>query len=172
MASEFHTLAFMKPKAYVETSIVSYYTARPSRDLIVAAHQEITHDWWDHQRVDCELFTSQLVHDEAGAGDPRAAAKRLQALQGIDLLDVSDEAADLAEELLVHKCLPRKAAQDALHIAVAAIHHIDYLITWNCKHIANALMRTAIENVIRQNGYQPPIICTPEELLGDTDDVD
>jgi hypothetical protein len=162
----------MKPKAYIETSVISYYTARPSRDLIVAAHQEITHDWWDNQRSDYDLYTSQVVQDEASAGDPEAAGKRIQALQGIELLDVSDEAADLAEKLLAQKCLPKKAAEDALHIAIATIHRMDYLITWNCKHIANAQMRSAIENAIHQNGYQPPIICTPEELLGEKDNVD
>lgn len=162
----------MKPKAYIETSIISYYTARPSRDLVVAAHQEITHEWWDNQRSNYNLYTSQVVHDEAGAGDPEAAAKRIQALQGIELLDVNDRAAELAEKLLTENCLPKKAAEDALHIAIAAIHRMNYLITWNCKHIANALMRSAIEEVIRQNGYLPPVICTPEELLGEKAHVD
>jgi len=128
----------VKPKAYIETSVISYYTARLSRDLIVAAHQEITHDWWDNHRSDYDLYTSLVVHDEATAGDPSAAGKRIEALQGIELLDVSDEAAELAEKLLAEKCLPKKAAEDALHIAVASVHRMNYLITWNCKHIANA----------------------------------
>jgi len=162
----------MEPKAYIETSVISYYTARPSRDVVVAAHQGITHDWWDSHRLDYDLYTSQVVHDEASAGDPSAAAKRIEALQGIKLLDVSDEATELAEKLIANKCLPKKAAEDALHIAVASVHEMDYLITWNCKHIANAQMRSAMENVIRQSGYQPPIICTPEELLGEKDNVD
>ena len=157
----------MRPKAYIETSVISYYTARPSRDLVVAAHQEITHDWWDNRCSNYDLYTSQVVHDEASAGDSAAATKRIQALLGIQLLDVSNESAELAEKLLMHKCLPKKAAEDALHIAIAAIHRMDYLITWNCKHIANAQMRSVIENVISQCGYQPPIICTPEELLGE-----
>ncbi len=127
---------------------------------------------WDNHRLNYDLYTSQVVHDEATAGDSEAAAKRIQALQGIELLDVSNEAAELAEKLLAQKCLPKKAAEDALHIAIAAVHGIDYLITWNCKHIANAQMRSAIENVIRLSGYQAPIICTPEELLGEKDNVD
>ncbi len=98
----------MKPKAYIETSVISYYTARPSRDLVVAAHQEITHDWWDNHRLNYDLYTSQAVHDEASAGDPQAAAKRIQALQGIDWLDVSNDAAELSEKLLAQKCLPKK----------------------------------------------------------------
>ncbi len=162
----------MKSKAYIETSVISYYTARPSRDLVVAAHQEITHEWWDDYRFNYDLYTSQVVFDEASAGNPEASTKRIQALQGIELLDVSNEAADLAEKLIAQKCLPPKAAEDALHIAITAVHGMDYLITWNCKHIANAQMRSAIESVIRQSGYQPPVICTPEELLGDKDNVD
>jgi len=162
----------MKPKAYIETSVISYYTARPSRDLVVAAHQEITHDWWDNHRLNYDLYTSQAVHDEASAGDPQAAAKRIQALQGIEWLDVSNDAAELSEKLLAQKCLPKKATEDALHIAIATVHSMDYLVTWNCKHIANAQMRSAIENVIHQSGYQAPIICTPEELLGEKDHVD
>lgn len=157
----------MNPKIYIETSIVSYYTARPSRDLVVAAHQQITHEWWDNKRFDFDLYTSQVVVSEASLGDQTAATKRIQALQGIPLLDVRDEAAELAQKLLGEGCLPQKASEDALHISVAAIHNMDYLLTWNCKHIANSQMRPKIERVIRDEGYEPPIITTPEELLGE-----
>ncbi len=100
-------------------------------------------------------------------GDPEAAAKRLQALQGIELLDVSNEATYLSEKLIAPGALPSKAIEDALHIAVATIHKMDYLLTWNCKHIANAQMRLIIEKINHQYGYQTPVICTPEELLGE-----
>ncbi len=162
----------MKPKAYIETSVISYYTARISRDLIVAAHQEITQDWWDNQRSAYDLYTSMIVHEEASAGDSNAATKRIRALKEIQLLDVNNEAAELAGKLIMGRCLPKKATEDALHIAVAAVHGMEFLITWNCKHIANAQMRAVIEKVILQNSYQPPIICTPEELPGEQDNVE
>ncbi|MEN8218382.1 MAG: type II toxin-antitoxin system VapC family toxin [Pseudomonadota bacterium] len=157
----------MKKKTYIETSIVSYLTARLSHNLIVAAHHKITDEWWKNHRSYFQLYTSEVVLDEAGLGDPEAAAKRLQALQGIELLDVSNEATYLSEKLIAPGALPSKAVEDALHIAIATIHKMDYLLTWNCKHIANAKMRLAIENINHQCGYQTPVICTPEELIGE-----
>ncbi len=156
----------MKPKVYVETSIVSYLAARPSRDLIVAAHQQITHEWWDVRRAQYDLYVSQVVIREASAGDPSAAARRMQVLQDMPLLDVIAQAALLAEQFILAHCLPQTAAEDALHIALAAIHSLEYLLTWNCTHIANAAMRPKIEDLIAQQGYSVPIICTPEELMG------
>jgi hypothetical protein len=158
---------FMKKKTYIETSIISYLTAWPSHDLIVAAHQKITDEWWKNHRSSFQLHISEIVLDEAGLGDPEAAAKRLQALQGIELLDVSNEATYLSEKLIAPGALSSKAIEDALHIAVATIHKMDYLLTWNCKHIANAQMRLIIEKINHQYGYQTPVICTPEELLGE-----
>lgn len=157
----------MKPKVYIETSVISYLTAHPSRDLVVAAQQQITHDWWDSRRQDFNLYILQVVKSEASAGDPSAASKRLQILEDIEFLDILDEAAELADKLLSEGCLPKKTAEDALHIAIATIHRMNYLLTWNCKHIANSERRPAIESVIRENGYQPPIISTPEELIGE-----
>lgn len=157
----------MKQKLYIETSVISYLTARPSRDLIIAAHQQITSDWWENRRTQFDLYTSQVVLSEASVGDSEVASRRLKALQGIDLLDITDEVAELAGKLISEKCLPERAVEDALHIAISAIHGTDYLLTWNCKHIANAKMRSKIEEIIRINGYKPPIICTPEELLGE-----
>ena len=156
----------MKPKVYVETSIVSYLAARPSRDLIVAAHQQITHEWWDVRRAQYDLYVSQVVIREASAGDPSAAARRMQVLQDMPLLDVIAQVALLAEQFILAHCLPQTAAEDALHIALAAIHSLEYLLTWNCTHIANAAMRPKIEDLIAQQGYSVPIICTPEELMG------
>jgi hypothetical protein len=155
----------MKPKVYVETSVVSYLTSLPSRDLVVAAHQRITQDWWANRREDFELYASQLVVQEAGAGDAQMAGLRLAALDRVPLLGVSREATSLAR-LVERGPLPEKAVADALHIAVATVHGVDYLLTWNCKHIANAEMRGGVASVCRRGGYEPPVICTPEELSG------
>jgi predicted nucleic acid-binding protein len=156
----------VRATASIETSIVSYLTARPSRDLLVAAHQQITVVWWDQQRASYDLFTSQAVLTEAGAGDPEAAQRRLTVLEGLPLLDVTDEAIALAARLITAQALPVRATQDALHLAVACVHGMEYLLTWNCMHLANARLRSRIEQTCREAGYVPPIICTPEELEG------
>jgi hypothetical protein len=153
-------------RVYVETTFVSYLTARPSRDLIVAGHQQITHDWWDTRRGDYELCVSQLVLQEAGDGDPQAARERLDVLATMTVLEIKEEAVGLAEELVRAGALPAKAGNDALHIAVAAVHRIPYLLTWNCRHMANATMRRQIEGVCASKGFKAPIICTPEEMMG------
>ena len=138
-----------------------------SRDLITAAHQEISHDWWDNSRVAFDLFISQLVVQEAGAGDELMAKKRLSLIEQIPLLELTQEAFALADALLHQGPLPEKAAGDALHIAVATVHGMDYLLTWNCEHIANAQMRLRVTAICAKHGYEPPIFCTPEELSGE-----
>ena len=155
----------MPPRVYIETTFVSYLTARPSRDLIVAAHQQISRDWWDHRRSDYELCISQLVLQEAGDGDPQAAQERLRVLATKNLLGITEEAVALAEQLVQAGALPAKAENDALHIAVAAVHRIPYLLTWNCRHMANATIRGQIESICTGKGYRAPVICTPEELM-------
>ncbi len=155
----------MKPKVYLETTIVSYLTARPSRDLITAAHQQITQQWWQTQRARFDLFVAPPVLQEAQAGDPDAAARRVAVLQTIPLLMLSEEAAGLAQALIAPGPLPANAVVDALHIAIATVHGMHYLLTWNCTHIANAAIRSDIEDICRARGYEPPVICTPEELL-------
>jgi len=155
----------MKPKIYVETSVVSYLTARPSRDLIIAANQQITEEWWQTRQAGFDLYISQMVVQEAGAGDPIAAQQRLQVLEEIPLLELNEEALTFAEYLVQEGPIPPNAVEDALHIAVAALNGMDYLLTWNFKHLANATMRYKIEQMCRQKGYEPPIICTPQELL-------
>ena len=137
----------MKAKVYVETTVVSYLTAWPSRDVIVAAHQQITDEWWRIKRQNFELFASQLVLREAQAGNEEMAQRRLKALEELGLLEVTEEAMALAEKLIASGSLPKKATEDAVHIAVAVVNGMDYLITWNCKHIANAKMRNKIEYV-------------------------
>lgn len=155
----------MAERVYIETTVVSYLTARPSRDVVLAGHQQVTHDWWNTRRTHYELCVSELVLDEAGAGDAQAAQERLLVLQPMLVLETTTEAFELAEELLRAGALPSKAADDALHIAIAATKAIPYLLTWNCRHLANATMRPVIESVCIAKGLKAPIICTPEELL-------
>ena len=156
----------MKPKVYIETSVISYLTAWPSRDLIIAANQQLTQEWWKSKRQEFELYVSQLVIQEAERGDKEAAQERLQVLTDVPLLELSNDALALAEKLISTQALPQRAVEDALHIAVATVNGIDYLLTWNFKHIANATMRGRIEQVCRKTGYEPPVICSPQELMG------
>jgi len=154
-------------RVYLETTIVSYLTARPSRDLILAAHQEVTRQWWEGQREQFRLYVSQFVLDEAGDGDPAAAAVRLELLKGFTLLPLTDEVRDVATGLLDAGVLPRKAEADAVHIAVATVHEMDVLLTWNCRHLANAVILGNVGRHLRDREYEVPIICTPDELMGE-----
>lgn len=154
----------MKPRVSIEATIPSYLTAWPSRDLIRVAHQQVTREWWEG-RAEFELFVSQIVVRECQAGDAAAAAQRLEAIRDIPLLGLTDPVSDLAPALLRGVPLPEKAAAGAAHVAVAAVHGMDYLLTWNCTHIANAILRDRIESVCRGLGFEPPLICTPLELL-------
>lgn len=156
-----------KPSAYIETSVVSYYTARRSRDLIVAAHQEITYAWWDGHLHEYSAYVSQMVLEEIRRGDPAAAAGRLAAVSGLRILQTSSEIEPLAASYLTELRLPQDALYDTLHIALASIHGLDYLVTWNCRHIANAHLRRRLAEINVRLGVSTPIICTPEELLDD-----
>jgi len=153
----------VKPKVYIETSVPSYLTAWRSPDLVMAANQETTKEWWDHKEQ-FDLFVSALVIQEVSAGDPNAAKRRLEKLEDIPEVEVTEEVETFAGELLKRIPLPQKAKIDALHIAVATIGGMDYLLTWNCAHIANAILRPKIEALCREFGYEPPTICTPQEL--------
>ena len=130
-----------KESVYIETTVVSYLTVWLSRDLIRAAHQQITQEWWQHRRNDFEIFVSEFVILESSAGDAEAAEKRLAALAGITLLDVNLEVENLAKKLVTEKAVPEKSVTDALHIAVAAVHGVDYLLSWNGKHIAKSFLK-------------------------------
>jgi predicted nucleic acid-binding protein len=152
------------PKVYLDTNLVSYLVARRSRDLIMAARQQLTFDWWQNERGRYELFISEMVLREARMGDPDEVVKRLAALDGLPQLDLTEEVARLAERLLRKGVLPPKAARDAVHIAVATVHRMDFLLTWNFKHIANAHVRKMADRLFRQANYELPVICTPEEL--------
>ena len=156
-----------KFSAYIETTILGHLTARLSRDLVTAGHQQLTHEWWDGQRQEFDLYVSELVVQEAGAGDASEARKRLAAIEEIPQLELTEACRRLAGALLTAYAIPREYAEDALHVAVAAVHGMHYLLTWNCAHIANARRREAIEQVCRDAGHEPPVICTPEELIGE-----
>ena len=157
----------MKEKIYLETTIVSYLTAKPNRDLVIAAHQQITQEWWEARRECFGLFISELVIREASAGDEVAAQRRLDALEEIPLLQLNEDSLYLAKELVQKGPIPQKAREDAFHIALATVHGMDYLLTWNCRHIANAEMHKGIASVCISLGYETPIISTPEELMGE-----
>jgi len=150
---------------YIETTFVSYLAARPSRDVVMAGHQQITHEWWETRRANYELCISQLVLSEAGAGDPKAAEERLEILKAMTLLETTVDALALAKELILAGALPAKATDDALHIAIAATNGVPFLLTWNCRHLANATLRPMIDSACGGMGLKAPIICTPEELL-------
>lgn len=154
-------------KVYIETSIPSYLTARPSRDVRAAAWQQITGEWWDEARVGFQLFVSELTLVEAAAGSPEAAKKRLEAIEGLPELRIDAEVQELAERLIAEGGIPAKAEADALHVAIAAVHNIDYLLTWNCRHIDNATKKPVIRSICERAGYRYPEICTPLELLSE-----
>jgi predicted nucleic acid-binding protein len=156
----------MAQAVYLETSIISYLAARPSRDIIVAARQQLTQEWWQRRRPEFEIYVSELVLAEIQAGDPEAAQKRRAFVDGIALLEISDQATELAEFIIRNAGLPEKAAADALHIAIAACHGMHYLLTWNAAHIANAEFRPRVEALCRDRDYNPPVLCTPDELMG------
>ena len=154
-----------KPTLYIETTIISYLTAWPSRDIIVAAHQHLTQEWWEHYRVHYDVFVSQLVVQEASAGDQLAGQRRLQILSQIPSLELNEDVVRLARALVEEGPIPERSVGDAFHIAIATVHGLDFILTWNCTHIANASTRNAIAGMCRSHGYEPPVICTPEELM-------
>ena len=157
----------MIKRVYVETTIPSYLAAWPGRDLLQAARQQITHDWWNNHRQKYDLCVSQIVLDESAAGDPDAAERRLALLTGLPLLDLTTDVDNVAAALMDSELLPPRAARDAIHIGAAAVHGVDILLTWNCQHIANAAIMRELGEVVADSGFQLPILGTPEELLGE-----
>jgi hypothetical protein len=155
----------VKPGVYLETSVISYLVGRLSRDVVVLGNQELTREWWVTRRADYELFVSEAVIGEAAIGDPDLARQRMEICDGLQLLAISDEAERLAPLLLKAAGMAANAATDTLHVAVATVHGMDYLLSWNCAHIANATIRRAIDKQCRASGYEPPVICTPQELI-------
>jgi predicted nucleic acid-binding protein len=156
----------MKEKVYVETTVISFLTGRPSKNLVAAAWQSITTDWWEKRKSHFDIYISELVYEEAIRGDPSAVSKRIEAMKGIPYLQVTDEAVNLAKLFIKPGPLPKKASNDALHLAIAATHKIDYLMTWNCRHLDNAELKPKVRSLLILNGFKVPEICTPQELLG------
>lgn len=157
----------MSETVYIETSILGYLTARSSRDIVIAANIEVTREWWNIRRGNFQLYSSQAVVQETAQGDAEIAAQRLEIVRNLALLDLNQAVLDLAEQFLERSNLPAKADIDAIHIAAATVHGMDYLLTWNCKHIANAQIQRKLAEVSFDLGYELPILCTPYELLGD-----
>lgn len=156
----------MSETVYIETSILGYLTARSTKDLILAANIEITRDWWESRRNAFTLYTSEVVLDEAAKGDAEIAAQSLEILRDFPLLALNQSVQELAAQLLARSSLPLKAKVDAIHIATATVHGMDYLLTWNCKHIANAQIQGKLAEISLDFGYVLPILCTPNELMG------
>lgn len=155
----------MKPTVYIETTIISYLAARPSRDLVQAGRQRTTSDWWHESRQPFTVLTSELVLMEAETGDVEAAAKRLQVLADFPVLPVTEVAEEVAAQLVGSGAVPTAAPRDALHIGVCAAHGIEFLLTWNFRHLANAALRHKIRHVCLDAGCVPPDVCTPDELM-------
>jgi hypothetical protein len=154
-------------RIYIESTIPSYVVARPAQDLLQAAHQQLTKDWWDLKRAQHELFTSQVVLDEIAGGETAMAQHRLKAMAQIKLLDLTDEANALTKDILVSGLLPARADRDAAHIALATVHEMDILLSWNCRHIANATIQARLRRLVERSGFALPVLCTPDELTGE-----
>lgn len=155
---------------YIETSIVSHATAYPSSDIQIAALQHQAREWWSVERPKFNLVTSQLTINEASGGDSSAAAERLKLLDGLPIVPLDHDVDRLANLILARHLMPQKAAADAVHIAAAAIAGVNYLLTQNCKHIANAHELPRVYRLLEEQGYGQFLICTPTEFLGGNND--
>jgi hypothetical protein len=160
----------MKPIVYIESSVISYLVSRPNRDVVIAGRQAISHDWWNNHRYRFNLRVSSLVEEEIGRGDPLVAERRLKIIEDIPLLSISDEAVNLANALITKSVVPENSKEDALHISIAAAQGVDFLLTWNFKHINNAEKKSAISLLVDSFGFVCPQICSPEELGENSND--
>ena len=156
--------------AYLETTFVSYLVALPARDLVIAAHQQIKRDWWNRRRSEFRLVISQVVLDEISAGDESEVRKRLELVKSVEVLGASRDAEALTAAIVDSGVFPEKAVRDAAHIAVATVHGVEYLLTLNGRHLANAQISRRVGRICGDLGHVMPTICTPEELFGETDD--
>jgi hypothetical protein len=157
----------VKPKLYIETSVIGYLTSAPVREPLVAAHQQLTREWWQAHRFEYELFTSRIAVEEAIRGNQAEAQLRTQALADVTRVAVTPAVEALVPALLKATGLPLRVYADMSHVAVATIHGMQYLLTWNCRHIANAKILPKVARACREYGYEPPVICTPEQLMGE-----
>ncbi len=155
----------MAPTVYIETTVVSYLTARPSRDLVVAGHQQITADWWEHHLPHFEPFISPVVMEEISRGEPQMAAARIEAVSDFALLEVEPAVEELAGIYATAIPLPKRALADGYHLALATSHGMDFLATWNCSHMASGFIRRTVGRINASRGLGSPTICTPEELM-------
>ncbi len=155
----------MNPTVYVETTIPSLLTAWPSRDMEIAGQQIVTREWWENRREDFELYVSPEVLDEAAQGDPEAARARLEAISSLPVLAVTDDVEELTKRILATGLIPPRAIHDAAHIAFASVHEMDFLLTWNCRHIHNAMISRRLSGVCSAFGFPLPVLCTPRELM-------
>lgn len=152
---------------YIESSVISYLTAHPSRDVVTSARQTITIEWWEEYKDSFDIFISELVIEEIGSGDLAAAKRRLSVIEKIPVLEATKNAVKLAKELIIENAVPESSPEDALHISIAALQRVDFLLTWNFKHINNANTRDKISKVITQWNYACPVLCSPEELINE-----
>ena len=157
----------MKERVYIETSVVSYLSGRLSRDVIIVGRQEITREIWPLLTEQFDCYISALVREEIERGDPEVASSRLATLTGMAALTISDEARDLAKMIVENGLMPRQFTEDALHIAIAAMHGVDYVLTWNFRHLNNVQTKVKIADFIEDCGYEPALVCSPDELFGD-----
>ena len=160
----------MKPSVYLETSVISYCAAESSRDIVLLGKQTVTRDWWENHLSKFQTFLSPIVLEEIQRGNPKAASSRINLVKGVPLLGVNNEIIELAKTIYQEIQLPQKAQADAYHIAIPSFHQIDFLLTWNCSHIANPFIQRQLRRIIEACGYQPPVICTPQELLENEND--
>ncbi|MDI6794324.1 MAG: type II toxin-antitoxin system VapC family toxin [bacterium] len=154
-----------KPSVYIETTVISYVTARLSRDLIVAAHQQVTVEWWENTLPCCDPFISPLVVEEVAKGDKEAAKLRLEKISNFPVLKITNEVRELADMYFVQTQIPEKARGDTYHLALATYHGMDFLVSWNFTHILAVSVETMIQNINTSRGIRTPIICSPEELM-------
>jgi hypothetical protein len=150
---------------YIETTIVSYLVAYPGRDLIVSAHQQITKEWWYKAQERFNLYISEAVLEEISVGDPIAAGRRQEIVQGLPILELNKNVRKLVRNYEKNLGLPSKAKADLLHIAFAVEYEMDYLLTWNCSHIANGEVIRRLMVTNQRLKKSSPLILTPEELL-------
>ncbi len=155
----------MKESIYIETSVVSYYVSKPSRDIIVLAHQQITSEWWPMAVKRFDAYVSEVVIVEAAAGNKESAQQRLKELKGIPSLALTEKVEKIAQIYMEKLSISQKALRDAAHLAVASVHDIDYLVTWNCAHLANGEIIKKLLKINEKLGINTPVICTPEELM-------